>query len=83
MRTRPQRAEIELDRLERCRADPDVALVETNVPVDEGVHLVGLSILSGGPIVEGAVLAAVQASIGSSLDEVLEAAESAAALPKG
>jgi PTS hybrid protein len=39
--------------------------------------------LSRGPIVEGAVMAAVQASIGSSLDEVLEAAEGAASLPKG
>jgi dihydroxyacetone kinase phosphotransfer subunit len=39
--------------------------------------------LSRGPIVEGAVIAAVQASTGSSLDEVLEAAESAASLPKG
>ena len=39
--------------------------------------------LSKGPIVEGAVMAAVQASTGSGLDEVLVAAESAAALPKG
>jgi dihydroxyacetone kinase phosphotransfer subunit len=39
--------------------------------------------LSKGPIVEGAVIAAVQASTGSSLDEVLEAAEAAATLPKG
>lgn len=39
--------------------------------------------LSRGPIVEGAVIAAVQASTGSSLDEVLEAAEGAAFLPKG
>ncbi len=39
--------------------------------------------LSRGPIVEGAVIAAVQASTGSSLDEVLEAAEGAASLPKG
>jgi phosphoenolpyruvate---glycerone phosphotransferase subunit DhaM len=39
--------------------------------------------LSKGPIVEGAVMAAVQASTGSTLDEVLEAAESAATLPKG
>jgi PTS hybrid protein len=39
--------------------------------------------LSRGPIVEGAVMAAVQASTGSSLDEVLEAAEAAASLPKG
>ena len=27
MRTRPQRAEIELDRLERCHADPNLALI--------------------------------------------------------
>ena len=39
--------------------------------------------LSRGPIVEGAVIAAVQASTGSSLDEVLEAAEGAASMPKG
>jgi PTS hybrid protein len=39
--------------------------------------------LSRGPIVEGAVIAAVQASTGSSLDEVLEAAEGAASLSKG
>jgi phosphoenolpyruvate---glycerone phosphotransferase subunit DhaM len=39
--------------------------------------------LSKGPIVEGAVMAAVQASIGCSLDEVLEAAEAARDLPKG
>jgi phosphoenolpyruvate---glycerone phosphotransferase subunit DhaM len=39
--------------------------------------------LSKGPIVEGAVMAAVQASTGSPLDEVLAAAESAATLSKG
>ena len=39
--------------------------------------------LSRGPIVEGAVIAAVQASTGSTLEEVLEAAEGAASLPKG
>ena len=39
--------------------------------------------LSKGPIVEGAVMAAVQASTGSTLDEVLGAAEAAASLPKG
>ncbi len=39
--------------------------------------------LSRGPIVEGAVIAAVQASTGSTLDEVLEAAEAAASMPKG
>jgi phosphoenolpyruvate---glycerone phosphotransferase subunit DhaM len=39
--------------------------------------------ISGGPIAEGAVVAAVQASIGESLDEVLAAAESARDLDKG
>jgi PTS hybrid protein len=39
--------------------------------------------LSRGPIVEGAVVAAIQASTGSDLDQVLEAAEGAASLPKG
>ena len=39
--------------------------------------------LSRGPIVEGAVIAAIQSSTGSSLDEVLAAAEGAATLPKG
>lgn len=38
--------------------------------------------LSGGPVVEGAVVAAVQASIGDPLEAVLEAAESAATLDK-
>ena len=38
--------------------------------------------LSGGPIVEGAVVAAVQASIGDTAAAVLEAAEEAAHLPK-
>jgi dihydroxyacetone kinase phosphotransfer subunit len=39
--------------------------------------------ISGGPIAEGAVVAAVQASIGQSLDEVAAAAESARELDKG
>lgn len=39
--------------------------------------------LSGGPIVEGAVVAAVQASAGDSLSAVLAAAEEAAQMPKG
>jgi dihydroxyacetone kinase phosphotransfer subunit len=39
--------------------------------------------LSKGPIVEGAVMATVQASTGSGLEEVLGAAEAAASLPKG
>jgi dihydroxyacetone kinase phosphotransfer subunit len=38
--------------------------------------------LSGGPLVEGAVVAAVQASIGDDLAAVLAAAEEAASLPK-
>jgi phosphoenolpyruvate---glycerone phosphotransferase subunit DhaM len=38
--------------------------------------------LSGGPLVEGAVVAAVQASIGDSLSAVLEAAEDAAQMAK-
>lgn len=38
--------------------------------------------LSGGPLVEGAVVAALQASIGDSLDAVHAAAEGAASLPK-
>jgi PTS hybrid protein len=38
--------------------------------------------LSGGPLVEGAVVAAVQASIGDDLVAVLAAAEEAASLPK-
>jgi dihydroxyacetone kinase DhaKLM complex PTS-EIIA-like component DhaM len=38
--------------------------------------------LSGGPLVEGAVVAALQASIGDPLDAVRAAAEGAASLPK-
>jgi dihydroxyacetone kinase phosphotransfer subunit len=39
--------------------------------------------ISGGPIVEGAVVGAVQASIGQDLDEVLAATEEARTLDKG
>jgi phosphoenolpyruvate---glycerone phosphotransferase subunit DhaM len=39
--------------------------------------------ISSGPIAEGAVVAAVQASIGQSLDEVLAAADGARDLDKG
>ena len=39
--------------------------------------------LSGGPFVEGAVIASVQASIGQSLDDVLHAAEEARDLDEG
>ena len=38
--------------------------------------------ISEAPLVEGAILAAVQASIGASIDEVAAAAESAATMPK-
>jgi PTS hybrid protein len=38
--------------------------------------------ISNGPLVEGAVIAAVQASIGASLDEVAEAAAGAATMIK-
>lgn len=39
-------------------------------------------IISSAPLVEGAVIAAVEASIGNTLQEVAEAAESARTLPK-
>lgn len=39
--------------------------------------------ISRGPVAEGAVVAAVQASIGQTLDEVLAAAEAAAEMDKG
>ena len=38
--------------------------------------------VSNGPLVEGAVMAAVQASVGATLDEVAEAAAGALAIPK-
>jgi phosphoenolpyruvate---glycerone phosphotransferase subunit DhaM len=38
--------------------------------------------ITGAPLVEGAVVAAVEASVGSSLDEVAATAEAAAALDK-
>ena len=48
-----------------------------------GEEVAGRVRLSGGPIVEGTVVAAVQASIGQDLDDVLLAAEAAAQLDKG
>ncbi len=39
-------------------------------------------LISSAPLVEGAVIAAVEASIGNSLDEVAEAAADAVTLPK-
>lgn len=41
-----------------------------------------LTRLSGGPIVEGAILAAIEAAAGAGLDRVLAAADGAAAMPK-
>jgi phosphoenolpyruvate---glycerone phosphotransferase subunit DhaM len=38
--------------------------------------------ISEGPLVEGAILAAVQASVGASIDEVVAAADGAAAMAK-
>jgi PTS hybrid protein len=40
-------------------------------------------IISSAPLVEGAIVAAVEASAGSTLQEVVEAAESARDMPKG
>lgn len=59
------------------------AVMATEMAVDffasESSHLVTIS---SAPLVEGAVIAAVEASIGNSLPEVAEAAESAVTLPK-
>jgi dihydroxyacetone kinase phosphotransfer subunit len=43
----------------------------------------GRVVISGGPVVEGGLVGAVQASIGQSVDEVLAATESARTLDKG
>lgn len=48
-----------------------------------GADVAGRVRLSGGPIVEGTIVAAVQASIGQDLDDVRLAAEAAAQLDKG
>jgi PTS hybrid protein len=63
-------------------ADLGSAVLSTRTALDLLDNPPGVR-LSRGPIVEGAVMAAVQASTGSSLDEVLGAAEAAATLPKG
>ncbi len=46
---------------------------------DTSAHRVSIS---SAPLVEGAVIAAVEASVGNSLEEVAEAAASASSLPK-
>jgi len=43
----------------------------------------GPVVISNGPLVEGAVVAAVQASIGQSIEEVVAAAEAASTMDKG
>src|SRR2546427_9283539 len=57
-------------------ADLGSAILATDVAIESlGPELGGQVRISGGPVVEGTVVAAVQASIGMSLDEVLAAAE--------
>jgi dihydroxyacetone kinase phosphotransfer subunit len=48
-----------------------------------GPERTGPVIISSGPLVEGAVVAAVQASIGQSMEEVVAAADAARDLDKG
>ena len=59
------------------------AILAADAAVEAVGDSVGRVVISGGPLVEGAVVAAVQASIGQSLDEVMEAAEGARRLDKG
>ena len=54
----------------------EIALEELD-PADRAIIQV-----SGAPLVEGAVMAAVQASVGASLDEVARAAAEATSMPK-
>jgi PTS hybrid protein len=59
------------------------AVMATEMAVETLVHEQGCQIvISPAPLVEGAVIAAVEASIGNSLQEVSEAAASAYTLPK-
>jgi len=60
------------------------AVISTRMAIDELLsdELRGRVRISEGPVVEGAVIGAVQASTGSSLDEVATAAAGAATLPK-
>jgi phosphoenolpyruvate---glycerone phosphotransferase subunit DhaM len=60
------------------------AVISTRMAIDELLadELRGRVRISEGPVVEGAVIGAVQASTGSSLDEVATAAARAATLPK-
>jgi phosphoenolpyruvate---glycerone phosphotransferase subunit DhaM len=60
------------------------AVISTRMAIDELLpdELRGQVRISEGPVVEGAVIGAVQASTGSSLEEVATAAARAATLPK-
>jgi PTS hybrid protein len=65
-------------------ADLGSAILATEAAIEGlGAELTGPVRISGGPVVEGAVVAAVQASIGEGLDAVLLAAEGARDLDKG
>jgi phosphoenolpyruvate---glycerone phosphotransferase subunit DhaM len=59
------------------------AILAADVAIEAVGDSVGPVVMSGGPLVEGAVVAAVQASIGQSLDAVKAAAEEARDLDKG
>lgn len=64
-------------------ADLGSAVLATKLALDMvAPEIAARTRLSGGPIVEGAVVAAVQASAGDSLSAVLAAAEEAAQMPK-
>ena len=59
------------------------AVMTTEMAVETFVHDPSHRVLiSSAPLVEGAIIAAVEASIGNSLDEVAEAAANAHLLPK-
>jgi dihydroxyacetone kinase phosphotransfer subunit len=74
----PERADGVLVLLDLGSAALSLELaLEELAPADRAIVRV-----SSGPLVEGAVMAAVQASIGASLDEVAEAAAGAGSLPK-
>ena len=65
-------------------ADLGSAILATEVAIEGlGSAIRGPVRISGGPLVEGAVVASVQASIGEDLDAVLAAAEAARDLDKG
>ena len=65
-------------------ADLGSAVLSAQTAIDEllAPELGPRTRISGGPLVEGTFVAAVQASVGDSLDAVLSAAESAAEMNK-